>query len=117
MLFHTWVFFVFFLIVYPGYLLVRKNNQLMNLLLMAASDDWFSKQVGLPIRISFRTLRSMSYTTDAYQRTIPTEPSFIPSLTFVSFLPQLAAGPIERAGTLLPQLQRTPRITRRDISD
>src|SRR5207244_9415394 len=37
MLFHTWVFFVFFLIVYPVHLLVRKNNQLMNLWLMVAS--------------------------------------------------------------------------------
>src|SRR5437016_2296840 len=37
MLFHTWVFFVFFLIVYPVFLLVRRNNLLMNLWLMAAS--------------------------------------------------------------------------------
>src|SRR5713101_7152379 len=37
MLFHTWVFFVFFLIVYPIYLLVRTNNRLMNLWLMVAS--------------------------------------------------------------------------------
>src|SRR5438552_8233620 len=37
MLFHTWVFFVFFLIVYPFYLIVRANNRLMNLWLMLAS--------------------------------------------------------------------------------
>src|SRR6516164_1202642 len=37
MLFHTWVFFIFFLIVYPVYLLVRRNNRLMNLWLMLAS--------------------------------------------------------------------------------
>jgi D-alanyl-lipoteichoic acid acyltransferase DltB (MBOAT superfamily) len=37
MLFHTWVFFVFFLIVYPAYLVVRRNNLLMNLWLMLAS--------------------------------------------------------------------------------
>src|SRR6516165_4502974 len=37
MLFHTWVFFVFFAIVYPIYLLVRRNNQLMNIWLMIAS--------------------------------------------------------------------------------
>ena len=36
MLFHTWVFFVFFLIVYPVYLLVRTNNRLMNIWLMLA---------------------------------------------------------------------------------
>src|SRR5436305_8950588 len=41
MLFHTWVFFVFFLIVYPVYLLVRKNNQLMNLWLMLVSYTFY----------------------------------------------------------------------------
>ena len=41
MLFHTWVFFVFFLIVYPVYLLVRTNNQLMNIWLMIASYTFY----------------------------------------------------------------------------
>src|SRR6201987_6017964 len=41
MLFHTWVFFVFFLIVYPVYLLVRKNNRLMNVWLMLASYTFY----------------------------------------------------------------------------
>src|ERR1700722_1621380 len=41
MLFHTWVFFVFFLIVFPIYLLVRKNNQVINLWLMIASYTFY----------------------------------------------------------------------------
>src|SRR5436190_19097823 len=41
MLFHTWVFLVFFLIVFPIYLLVRKNNQTMNLWLMLASYTFY----------------------------------------------------------------------------
>ena len=41
MLFHTWVFAVFFLIVYPVYLLVRKNNRLMNIWLMIASYTFY----------------------------------------------------------------------------
>src|SRR5438093_7507975 len=41
MLFHTWVFFVFFLIVYPVYLLVRRNNRLMNIWLMIASYTFY----------------------------------------------------------------------------
>src|SRR5262250_1446840 len=41
MLFHTWVFGVFFLIVYPVYLLVRKNNTLMNVWLMLASYTFY----------------------------------------------------------------------------
>src|SRR5438105_10387467 len=41
MLFHTWVFFVFFAIVYPVYLLVRRNNRLMNIWLMIASYTFY----------------------------------------------------------------------------
>src|SRR5437764_5481140 len=41
MLFHTWVFFVFFAIVYPVYLLVRRNNRLMNIWLMLASYTFY----------------------------------------------------------------------------
>src|SRR5712692_5318901 len=41
MLFHTWVFFVFFLIVYPVYLLVRRHNRLMNVWLMLASYTFY----------------------------------------------------------------------------
>ncbi len=210
MLFHTWVFFVFFLIVYPVYLLVRRNNQLMNLWLMIASyifymwwnpvyivllfgtsaidyvmvllmehkrstrtlwlvislvsnfgllgyfkysgflteninlllthihspyllpdpvwypnrmiglfgaTDHFFEKVVLPIGISFHTFQSMSYTIDAYKGAIKTERNFIRFLTFVSFFPQLVAGPIERASNLLPQLQKMPTITRQDIND
>jgi D-alanyl-lipoteichoic acid acyltransferase DltB (MBOAT superfamily) len=211
MLFHTWVFFVFFLIVYPVYLLVRKNNRLMNVWLMLASytfygwwnpwyllllfgtsaidylmvllmerkqrtrklwliislvsnfgflgyfkysgfitdncnvllaqlglpfslpdpaaypnavlgmfgvpDNWYFQHVILPIGISFHTFQSMSYTIDAYRGSIKTERSFVRFLTFVSFFPQLVAGPIERASNLLPQLQGTPQITRQDLAD
>jgi len=226
MLFHTWVFFVFFLIVYLVYLLVRTNNRLMNLWLMLASyvfygtwwltiskqglsdfwknpyllllfgtsaidylmvvfmdrsrtpavrklwlvislvsnfgflgyfkysefittnlnsllrqagwalelpdpviyqnaffsvihapDSWYFQHVVLPVGISFHTFQSMSYTIDAYRGTIQTERNFIRFLTFVSFFPQLVAGPIERASNLLPQLQKTPRITRENLAD
>jgi D-alanyl-lipoteichoic acid acyltransferase DltB (MBOAT superfamily) len=211
MLFHTWVFFVFFLIVYTVYLVVRRNNRLMNLWLMLASytfygwwnpwyllllfgtsaidylmvvlmerkqstrklwliislvsnfgflgyfkysgfitenvnallarlgasamlpdpaaypnallgvcgapDNWMFTHVILPIGISFHTFQSMSYTIDAYRGTIQTERSFVRFLTFVSFFPQLVAGPIERASNLLPQLQKTAQITRQDLSD
>src|SRR6185295_14456736 len=213
MVFHERVFLVFFLIVYPVFLLVRKNNQLMNLWLMIASyvfycwwrpeyllllfgtsaidylmvvfmersatpkkkklwliislvsnfgflaffkysyfltdnlnalfaqmhvglhlpdpvaypnaglslfgakeSDLF-RRVILPIGISFHTFQSMSYTIDAYYGRIQTERSFVRFLTFVSFFPQLVAGPIERASNLLPQLQKTPVITKEDLTE
>src|SRR5205807_1890298 len=85
--------------------------------LFHAPNDWFFEKVVLPIGISFHTFQSMSYTIDAYRGTIQTERSFIRFLTFVSFFPQLVAGPIERARNLLPQLQSEPKITRLDITD
>src|SRR6185436_15976664 len=216
MLFHTWVFAVFFLIVFPVYLLVKNNNRWMNVWLMIASyvfygwwnpsyllllfgtsaidylmvvfmeksaskqtrklwliislvsnfgflaffkyshfitdninwvltqlfetklhhawqlpdpvaypnwaislfgggQGWLFTAVVLPIGISFHTFQSMSYTIDAYYGNIQTERSFVRFLTFVSFFPQLVAGPIERASNLLPQLQGRPVITRDDL--
>jgi D-alanyl-lipoteichoic acid acyltransferase DltB (MBOAT superfamily) len=80
-------------------------------------DNWYFKHVILPIGISFHTFQSMSYTIDAYRGTIQIERSFIRFLTFVSFFPQLVAGPIERAGNLLPQLQSPPPISGKNIAD
>jgi D-alanyl-lipoteichoic acid acyltransferase DltB (MBOAT superfamily) len=87
------------------------------LTLVGVQEDQFFTRVILPIGISFHTFQSMSYTIDAYKGVIQTERSFVRFLTFVSFFPQLVAGPIERASNLLPQLQRTPSIRREDIAD
>ena len=81
----------------------------------AFRTDWLFTKVILPIGISFHTFQSMSYTIDAYRGIDQTERSFIRFLTFVSFFPQLVAGPIERAHNLLPQLQATPAITRQTL--
>ena len=59
----------------------------------------------LPVGISFYTFQTMSYTIDRYRRRLPVERSFIRFATFVAFFPQLVAGPIVRAGKLLPQLR------------
>jgi D-alanyl-lipoteichoic acid acyltransferase DltB (MBOAT superfamily) len=60
----------------------------------------------LPIGISFYTFQSMSYSIDIYRRQLEPTRNIIDYLAFVSFFPQLAAGPIERAGRLLPQFAR-----------
>jgi len=70
----------------------------------------------LPVGI-FYTFQSMSYTIDYYRGHIPKEPSFICYATFVSFFPQLVAGPIERARNLLPQLRVAPPISKQNIFD
>lgn len=63
----------------------------------------------LPVGISFYTFQTLSYTLDVYKRKIQPSDDAISFLTFVSFFPQLVAGPIERASHLLPQFSR-PRV-------
>lgn len=60
-------------------------------------------QVVLPVGISFYTFQTLSYTIDVYQEKLEPTSDVIAFLAFVSFFPQLVAGPIERATNLLPQ--------------
>jgi D-alanyl-lipoteichoic acid acyltransferase DltB (MBOAT superfamily) len=62
-------------------------------------------QIILPVGISFYTFQTLSYTIDIYKNKIKPTRNFIDFFTFVSFFPQLVAGPIERASHLLPQFQ------------
>ncbi len=57
----------------------------------------------LPVGISFYTFQTLSYSIDVYKRKLEPTRDFIAFATFVSFFPQLVAGPIERATHLLPQ--------------
>jgi len=77
----------------------------------------FGAEYMLPVGISFFMFQSMSYTLDFYRGNIHRERSFIRFATFVSFFPQLVAGPIERASHLLPQFNHCPKVERKDFSD
>ena len=60
----------------------------------------------LPVGISFYTFQTLSYTIDVYRRKIEPTKDIIAFFSFVSFFPQLVAGPIERATNLLPQFYK-----------
>lgn len=60
----------------------------------------------LPVGISFYTFQALSYTIDVYRGTIQAEKNILRYALFVSFFPQLVAGPIERSGNLLNQIQK-----------
>ncbi|MFK7905772.1 MAG: MBOAT family protein [Chitinophagales bacterium] len=62
-----------------------------------------SLNIILPVGISFYTFQTLSYTIDVYKRKLKPTKDFIVFSAFVSFFPQLVAGPIERATNLLPQ--------------
>lgn len=62
-----------------------------------------SLNIILPVGISFYTFQTLSYTIDVYKRRLEPSKDFVAFSAFVSFFPQLVAGPIERAVHLLPQ--------------
>ena len=80
---------------------------------LEALSSWLSVPIDLPaldvllpVGISFYTFQTLSYTIDVYRGRIGAERNFLRFALFVSFFPQLVAGPIERAASLLPQIRR-----------
>ena len=73
--------------------------------------DWVTLNVVLPVGISFYTFQTLGYTVDVYRGAVRAERNPLNFALFVSFFPQLVAGPIERANVLLPQLARPRKIT------
>lgn len=65
-----------------------------------------SLNIILPVGISFYTFQTLSYSIDVYKRKLEPTKDFIAFAAFVSFFPQLVAGPIERATNLLPQFYK-----------
>ncbi|WP_339909326.1 MBOAT family O-acyltransferase [Symmachiella dynata] len=85
--------------------------------------SWFGLQADLPVLaiilpvgISFYTFQTLSYTIDVYNNELAPERDFLTFALYVSYFPQLVAGPIERAKRLLPQLRSTRTVTTRDLS-
>ncbi len=69
----------------------------------------------LPVGISFYTFQTLSYSIDVYRKRIEPARSFLDYALFVSFFPQLVAGPIVRAENLLPQFTGMRRASSRDV--
>ena len=73
-------------------------------------------QIILPVGISFYTFQTLSYSIDVYRNRLKPTRDFIAFAAFVSFFPQLVAGPIERAKQLLPQIERPRRTAKSDAT-
>lgn len=76
-------------------------NSLMHMIGIDAG--WPLLHLILPMGISFYTFQALSYTIDVYRGNLKAENNLINYATYLAFFPQLVAGPIERAGRLLPQ--------------
>ena len=69
--------------------------------------DWPTMHVILPVGISFYTFQALSYSIDVYRGKMKASKDIVSFFAFISFFPQLVAGPIERATNLLPQFQKS----------
>ncbi len=72
--------------------------------LFGAGLDWFTLDVLLPVGISFYTFQAIGYSVDVMRGNLRPTHNLVGFCTFVAFFPQLVAGPIENAKTLLPQI-------------
>lgn len=87
------------------------NNNLKSIFSIFGKDYSISNlNILLPVGISFYTFQALSYTMDVYRGDIKPEKNFGKYALFVSYFPQLVAGPIERSTNLLPQLQKETRF-------
>lgn len=73
--------------------------------------DWYHIDIFLPVGISFFTFQSLSYTIDVYRGKIKPLHSLLDYAFYVSFFPQLVAGPIVRATDFIPQIRKKIQIT------
>lgn len=81
------------------------SNLIIALGTIGFNIDWGTMNIILPVGISFYTFQALSYTIDVYQKKIKATHDSIEFFAYISFFPQLVAGPIERATNLLPQFQ------------
>ena len=75
------------------------------------------EDIFLPIGISFFTFQSLSYVIDVYRRRIPPIDRWIDYIFYISFFPQLVAGPIVRARDFIPQIRQNPLVVTREMFD
>lgn len=71
----------------------------------------------LPVGISFYTFQTLSYSIDVWKRKLKAETNIVSFFSFVSFFPQLVAGPIERAENLLPQFSEDKKFDFANAAD
>lgn len=73
-------------------------------------------EIILPVGISFFTFQGISYIVDVYRRDVEPVDSIVDLFLYISFFPQLVAGPIVRAAHFLPQLRQEPRLDRKLVA-
>ncbi|HNM28045.1 MAG TPA: MBOAT family O-acyltransferase, partial [Saprospiraceae bacterium] len=98
-----------------GMLVYFKFNVYSELWCELTGAEFDPKKVFLPAGISFFTFQSLSYTIDVYRRHLKAETNMLDYAFFVTFFPQMLAGPIVRAADFLPQIRRPLFVSREDF--
>ena len=92
-------------------------NFFMDSMTHVTGHELITLKIILPVGISFYTFQALSYVIDVHRKKIPAEKDFIRLALYISFFPQLVAGPIVRASDFLPQLyESSRRITAENFS-
>ncbi len=84
---------------------------------MGISVEFLHLNIVLPVGISFYTFKTLSYSIDVYRRKLEPTRSWLDYALYVSFFPNLVAGPIDRASSLLPQIAELRPPTRQRIRE
>lgn len=82
---------------------------------MGFKSDWKAMDIILPVGISFYTFQTLSYTIDVYRGSMKPARSFLDFALYVTFFPQLVAGPIVRAVDFVPQCDEPKKVTSREM--
>ena len=91
-----------------------------NFFLQAVADfkhhDFTALEIIVPIGISFYTFKALSYIFDIYYETLEIKHSFADYFLYLSFFPNILAGPIDRAGAFIPQIHEESALSKEDIA-
>ncbi len=110
------LFLVISLFVNLGMLVYFKyTNFFMSMVYDVIHKPFDPLNIFLPVGISFFTFQSLSYTIDIYRRNIEPVKDISEFAFFVTFFPQMVAGPIVRASVFLPQVRQAPFVSRDDF--
>jgi alginate O-acetyltransferase complex protein AlgI len=104
------------LLFYFKYLIFFSETAIGLANIFGADIDPIMMKIVLPLGISFYTFQTISYTVDVYRNLIKPEKDFILYACYVTFFPQLVAGPVLRAVEVIPQFAKRPHFQWADVS-
>ena len=95
----------------------KYTNFILDGVNFVSGNDFHLNNIILPVGISFFTFQSISYIIEVYRKEIEPTKSFLDYLFFISFFPQLVAGPIVRAKDFIPQIYRKIHVSKEYVNE